>query len=96
MMYINILVDLTEEQIAQIEKQTKVEIDNAILEGKLTSTIKDVIKTRIKQIVNEEIQTKNYRQYIADKVIDVLMKENLINIAHIGETINKGTIINVE
>ena len=84
-MYINISVNLTEEQIAQIEEQTKIEIDNAILEGKLTSTIKDVIKTQIKQIVNEEIQTKNYRQYIADKVKDVLIKEDLVHIAHVGE-----------
>ena len=77
-MYINIQVSLTEEQLKTIQEQTKIEINNAFLEGKLTGLIKETIKSQIKSLVNEEIQTKNYRSHIAKKVQETLIKECLI------------------
>ena len=77
---LNLSVDikLTEEQIKRIEEQTKTEIDNAISFGRLDSYIKETVKAVIKSIVNEEIQTKNYRSYIADKVHSVLMNDEAL------------------
>lgn len=74
-MYLNIDVKLTEEQLKQIEEQAKVQLNDSIIEGKLDMLIKDTIKGVIRSIVNEEIQTKNYRRLIANRVEKVLMEE---------------------
>ena len=78
-MNINVDIRLTEEQLKQIEKQAKVEIEDVILSGKLESYIKEVIKSQIKSIVNEEIQTKNYRAYISKKVQEALIDEGFVS-----------------
>ena len=74
-MYININFSLTPEQINQIEEQVKVEISELMVNNssKLDSIIRDTVKGCIKSIVNEEIQTKNYRTNIARRVDEVLM-----------------------
>ena len=74
-MYLNIDFKLSDEQVKQIEEQTKAEINDTILTGKLDSAIKDVIKGVIRSIVNEEIQTKNYRRLIADRVEKILLDD---------------------
>lgn len=74
-MYLNIDFKLSDEQVKQIEEQTKVTINDVILTGKLDSAIKDVIKGVIRSIVNEEIQTKNYRRLIADRVERILIED---------------------
>lgn len=74
-MYLNIDFKLSDEQVKQIEEQTKVTINDVILTGKLDSAIKDVIKGVIRSIVNEEIQTKNYRRMIADRVEKILLDD---------------------
>lgn len=73
-MYLNINFNLTDEQIKQLEEQTKVQLDDIVLAGKLDGVIKDTIKGIIRSIVNEEIQTKGYRRLIADRVEKVLME----------------------
>ena len=72
-MYLNIDFKLTDEQIKQIEEQTKIEVDDIILMGKLDGVIKDTIKGVIRSVVNEEIQTKQYRRLIADRVEKILL-----------------------
>ena len=74
-MYLNIDVKLTEEQLKQIEEQAKVQLDDIVLAGKLDGVIKDTIKGVVRSIVNEEIQTKNYRRLIADRVEKILLDE---------------------
>ena len=74
-MYLNIDFKLTDEQVKRIEEQTKAEINDTILTGKLDSCIKDTIKGVIRSVVNEEIQTKNYRRLISDRVEKILMGE---------------------
>lgn len=74
-MYLNIDVKLTDEQLKHIEEQAKAQLNDSIIEGKLDMLIKDTIKSVIRSIVNEEIQTKNYRRLIADRVEKVLMEE---------------------
>ena len=74
-MYLNIDVKLTEEQLKQIEEQAKVQLDDIVLAGKLDGVIKDTIKGVVRSIVNEEIQTKNYRRLITDRVEKILMDE---------------------
>ena len=77
-MNLNIDIKLTESQVKQIEEQTKAEVEDAILSGKLEGYIKDVVKAQIKSIVNEEIQTKNYRAFISKKVQESLINEGII------------------
>ena len=74
-MYLKIDFEFSEEQIKQIEEQVKAQLNDSIIEGKLDMLIKDTIKSVIRSIVNEEIQTKNYRRLIADRVEKVLMEE---------------------
>ena len=74
-MYLNIDFKLTDEQVKQLEEQTKIEVDNIILMGKLDGVIKDTIKGVIRSVVNEEIQTKNYRRLIADRVEKILLED---------------------
>ena len=74
-MYLKIDFEFSEEQIKQIEEQAKMQLNQSIIEGKLDMLIKDTIKGVIRSIVNEEIQTKNYRRLIADRVEKVLMEE---------------------
>ena len=74
-MYLNIDVKLTEEQLKQIEEQAKVQLDDIVLAGKLDGVIKDTIKGVVRSIVNEEIQTKNYRRLIADRVEKILLED---------------------
>lgn len=74
-MYLKIDFEFSEEQIKQIEEQAKMQLNQSIIEGKLDILIKDTIKSVIRSIVNEEIQTKNYRRLIADRVEKVLMEE---------------------
>lgn len=75
-MYLKIEFELTENQIKQIEEQAKLQIDQALLEGKLEGLVKDTIKGVIRSVVNEEIQTKNYRRLISEKVENILLEEN--------------------
>ena len=74
-MYLNIDIKLTEQQIKQIEEQAKVQLDDIVLAGKLDGVIKDTIKGVVRSIVNEEIQTKNYRRLIADRVERILIED---------------------
>lgn len=74
-MYLNIDVKLTEEQLKQIEEQAKVQLDDIVLAGKLDGVIKDTIKGVVRSIVNEEIQTKNYRRLITDRVEKILLDD---------------------
>ena len=74
-MYLNIDFKLSDEQVKQIEEQTKVTINDVVLTGKLDSAIKDVIKGVIRSVVNEEMQTKNYRRLIADRVERILIED---------------------
>ena len=77
-MNINVDVKLSEEQLRVIQEQTRLEVDDAILSGKLDSYIKETVKSVIKSIVNEEIQTKGYRSYIANRVTSALMDEEVV------------------
>lgn len=74
-MYLNIDVKLTDEQLKQIEEQAKVQLDDIVLAGKLDGVIKDTIKGVVRSIVNEEIQTKNYRRLITDRVEKILLDD---------------------
>lgn len=76
-MNINVDIKLSEEQIKMVQEQTRLEVDEAILSGKLDSYIKETVKSVIKSIVNEEIQTKGYRAYIANRVMSTLMDEEI-------------------
>lgn len=74
-MYINIDFKFTDEQVKQIQEQTKIQLDDIVLSGKLDSVIKDTIKGHIRSIVNEEIQKKNYRKLITDRVEKIMMEK---------------------
>ena len=43
------------------------------MSGKLDGVIKDVIKGHIRSIVNEEIQKKDYRKLITDRVEKIMI-----------------------
>ena len=77
-MNVNVGITLTEQQIKQIEEQTKLAVDEAILNGNLDSCIKEVVKGQIKSIVNEVMQEKNYKRKVTDRVVDVLMKAKVV------------------
>ena len=78
-MYFDVKVELTPEQLEQVQEQIRTAVSDTLKDtGKLDSYIRDVIKTQIRSIVNEEIQTKNYRRYIADRVEKALLSEELI------------------
>ena len=51
------------------------QLDDIVLAGKLDGVIKDTIKGVVRSIVNEEIQTKNYRRLIADRVERILIED---------------------
>lgn len=74
-MYLSVDFKFTDEQIKYLEEQAKLQLDDAVLSGKLEGVIKDTIKGVIRSVVNEEIQTKNYRRLIADKVEKILLDE---------------------
>lgn len=76
-MNLNVDIKLTSEQIKQIEEQTRLELEDVISSGKLDSYIRDTVKSVIKSIVNEEIQTRGYRAHIAQKVTDTLMDREM-------------------
>ena len=78
-MNVNVGITLTEQQIKQIEEQTKLAVDEAILNGNLDACIKDVVKGYIRSIVNEVMQTKSYKRKIMDRVADVLINEDLVD-----------------
>lgn len=79
-MYFDVKVDLTPEQLEEVKEQIRTSVTESIKDaGKIDSYIRDVIKAQIRSIVNEEIQTKNYRRYIADKVEKTLLNEGLID-----------------
>lgn len=79
-MYFDVKVDLTPEQLEEVKEQIRTSVTESIKDaGKIESYIRDVIKAQIRSIVNEEIQTKNYRRYIADKVEKTLLNEGLID-----------------
>ena len=79
-MYFDVKVELTPEQLEQIKEQIRSSVTETMKDtGKLDGYIRDVVKAQISSIVNEEIQTKNYRRYIADKVEKALLNEGLIN-----------------
>lgn len=79
-MYFDVKVDLTPEQLEEVKEQIRTSVTESIKDaGKIDGYIRDVIKAQIRSIVNEEIQTKNYRRYIADKVEKTLLNEGLIN-----------------
>ena len=73
-MYINVDVKISNEQIEAIKKGAEEQVKQAIEDGQLSSSIKDVVKGVIRSEVNEQIQTKGYRKLIADKVTNVLME----------------------
>lgn len=74
-MYLNINFKFTDEQIKYLEEQTKIQLDDIVLSGKLDGLIKDTIKGIVRSIVNEEIQTKQYRRLIADRVEKIVLDE---------------------
>ena len=79
-MYFDVKVELTPEQLEQIKEQIRSSVTETMKDtGKLDGYIRDVVKAQIRSIVNEEIQTKNYRRYIADKVEKALLNEGLID-----------------
>ena len=78
-MNVNVGITLTEQQIKQIEEQTRLAVDEAILNGNLDSCIKEVVKGQIRSIVNEVIQTKGYRRNIMDRTVEILMQEGIID-----------------
>ena len=79
-MYFDVKVDLTPEQLEEVKEQIRTSVTESIKDaGKIEGYIRDVIKAQIRSIVNEEIQTKNYRRYIADKVEKTLLNEGLID-----------------
>lgn len=76
-MYISLNIDiaLDEEQKASISKQVEEELKNAITEEQLKDAVKEVCRGMIKSVVNECIQTKEYRTFIANKVMGMLKGE---------------------
>ena len=72
-MYLSVDFKFTDEQIKYLEEQAKMQLDDVVLSGKLDNVIKDTIKGVICSVVNEEIQTKNYRRLIADRVEKILL-----------------------
>ena len=77
-MNLNVDITLSDKQLKLIEDQTRIELEEALESGKLDNYIRETVKSIIKQIVNEEIQTKNYRARISDKVTRVLLDEGII------------------
>ena len=78
-MNLNVDIKLTDEQIKQIEEQTRIEVDSCILNGALDTYIKEVVKSCAKQIINEEIQSKGYRKLISERVTDILVGKGIID-----------------
>ena len=76
-MNLNVDIRLSEEQLKQIEEQAKIEVTKAMVNGTLDTYIKEVIKSCIKTVVNEEIQTKNYRKLISDRVTKIVMEDGI-------------------
>ena len=76
-MYISLNVDvsLDEEQKEDIRKQVEEQLTNAIKGDQIKSAVQEVCKGMIKSIVNECIQTKEYRAYISNKVLKMLKTE---------------------
>ena len=77
-MNLNVDITLSDKQLKLIEDQTRIELEEALESGKLDNYIRETVKSIIKQIVNEEIQTKNYRARISNKVTRVLLDEGII------------------
>lgn len=76
-MYIslNIDVELTEEQKDIIKKQVEEQLKNSITTKQLEEAVKECCKGMIKSIVNESIQTKEYRTYISSKIMRMLTED---------------------
>ena len=70
---VNIELELTEEQKKMIHDQVEQQLIGAVTNDMLKDAVKEVTKGMIKSLVNESIQTKEYRAYISKKVLDQLM-----------------------
>ena len=70
---VNIELELTEEQKKMIHDQVEQQLVSAVTNDMLKDAVKEVTKGMIKSLVNESIQTKEYRAYISKKVLDQLM-----------------------
>ena len=77
-MYISLNIDITldEEQKESIRKQVEEQLTSAVKEDQIKNAVQEVCKGMIKSVVNECIQTKEYRAYISGKIMKMLtMKE---------------------
>lgn len=59
----------------EIEQKVTDYLQEEIVNKNFSVLIKDVIKGCIRSIVNEEIQTKEYRKLISDRVENILLGE---------------------
>lgn len=76
-MYISLNVEITlnEEQKADIAKQIEEQLTNALTDGQIKEAVKEVCKGMIKSVVNECIQTKEYKSFMARKVLKMLEED---------------------
>ena len=77
-MYIslNIDIELTEGQKDEIRKQVEQQLmESFSSETLIKDAVKEVTRGMIKSLVNESIQTKEYRAVVSRKVMNLLMKE---------------------
>lgn len=77
-MYIslNIDIELTEGQKEEIRKQVEQQLmESFSSEPLIKDAVKEVTRGMIKSLVNESIQTKEYRAIVGKRVMNLLMKE---------------------
>ena len=77
-MYIslNIDIELTEGQKDEIRKQVEQQLmESFSSETLIKDAVKEVTRGMIKSLVNESVQTKEYRAAVSRKVMKLLMKE---------------------
>ena len=77
-MYIslNIDIELTEGQKEEIRKQVEQQLmESFSSESLIKDAVKEVTRGMIKSLVNESIQTKEYRAIVGKRVMNLLMKE---------------------
>ena len=77
-MYIslNIDIELTEGQKEEIRKQVEQQLmESFSSEPLIKDAVKEVTRGMIKSLVNESIQTKEYRAIVSKRVMNLLMKE---------------------
>lgn len=73
-MYVDFNLKLSEDQMRQLKEVVAEELSKSFTDAILTKAVKDVYAGHIRSLINEELQTKNYRARVSDKVHKILLE----------------------